>query len=184
MAVRSAGHVLVVSVPPKEPEAIISLASHEWERLPEAAKLAREYPAAVVLLTVPLHVTEQNCHRCSERRERLIEAGVQADRILILTDRVSNTRDEAAACRAYLQQAKPSEIIIVTSPYHTRRALTTFRRVFDGTVVKLAVRPASSTSPAQPQHWWRGPYDRAYVAYEWAAILYYAIRFGVYPWTA
>lgn len=185
VGVRWAGHLLVVSLPPRRgPDAIVSLASHEWERLPAVATLAREYPSAVVLLTLPLRVTEQNCHRCSERRGLLIKAGVEADRVHILTDRVSNTRDEAAACLAYATRAKPSEIIIVTSPYHTRRALATFRRVFDGTEVKLAVHPALGTSPARPLQWWRQPYDRAYVAYEWAAIAYYAIRFGVYPWGA
>jgi hypothetical protein len=43
------------------------LASHEWERLPAAAALARRYPDALVLITVPRVVNEYNCHRCDER---------------------------------------------------------------------------------------------------------------------
>ena len=173
----------MVSASPDAPQAIVSLASHEWERLPEAARLARQYPAAVVLLTVPRRVTEQNCYRCSERRDFLAREGVEPDRIHILSDRVSNTRDEAAACLAYLRTIRPTEIIVVTSPYHTRRALATFRRVFEGIEVKIGIRPAVTNSPARPHRWWREPYDRAYVAYEWAAIVYYAFRFGVYPWS-
>jgi uncharacterized SAM-binding protein YcdF (DUF218 family) len=185
VGVRWAGDLLVVSLPPRGPDAIVSLASHEWERLPATATLAREYPSAVVLLTLPLRVTEHNCHRCGDRQGFLIQAGVEADRIHILTaDPVLNTRDEAAACLAYARRTKPREMIIVTSPYHTRRALATFRLVFDGTGVKLAIHPALDTSPARPRCWWRQPYDRAYVAYEWAAILFYGVRFGVRPWNA
>jgi uncharacterized SAM-binding protein YcdF (DUF218 family) len=135
-------------------------------------------------LTVPLHITEQNCHRCGERRDVLIGAGVDGNRIHILPDRVSNTHDEAAACLHYVEQTKAAEIVVVTSPYHTRRALATFRRVFGGTEVRVAIRPATAASPARPQRWWQQHYDRAYVAYEWAAILYYAVKFGIYPWNA
>jgi len=181
---RWAGPTLVVSVPPRDPDAILSLASHEWERLPAVAAIGRKYPSAVILLTLPSPATEQNCHRCADRPGRLRQAGIDADRIHILTDAVSNTRDEALASLRYATRAKTKEIIIITSPYHTRRALATFRRTFGATDVKLAIQPALNWSPASPQRWWRHGYDRAYVTYEWAAILYYAIRFGIYPWNA
>ena len=176
-----AGHALIVSVEPRNPDAIVSLASHEWERLPAVAALARRHPSSVVLLTLPLQITEHNCYRCGDRQAFLIRAGVEAHRIQILPDRVSNTRDEAAASLAYARRTHPGEMVIVTSPYHTRRALATFRRVFD-VQVTLAIQPALATSPAQPERWWSYPYDRAYVMYEWSAIVYYALRFGVYPW--
>jgi len=176
-----AGPALIVSVQPRNPDAIVSLASHEWERLPAVAALARRYPSSVVLLTLPVRVTDHNCYRCGERQGFLLRAGVEADRIQILPDRVSNTRDEAAASLAYARRTQPGEIIIVTSPYHTRRALATFRRVFVDTRVRLTIEPALATSPARPQRWWYHPYDRAYIAYEWAAIAYYGIRFGVVP---
>jgi|SRR5688572_4453931 len=179
---RWAGPTLVISVPPSDPDAILSLASHEWERLPEVAATGRKYPSAIILLTLPSPATEQNCHRCADRAARLRQAGVDTDRIHILTDAVSNTRDEALASLRYTTQKKTKEIVIITSPYHTRRALATFRRVFAATEVKLAIQPSLATSPARPERWWAQPYDRAYVAYEWAAITYYAFRFGVYPW--
>lgn len=179
---RWAGPTLVVSVPPSDPDAILSLASHEWERLPEVAATARKYPSAVILLTLPSPATEQNCHRCADRPARLRQAGIDTDRIHVLSDTVSSTRDEALASLRYTTRNKTKEIVIITSPYHTRRALAIFRRVFDATEVKLAIHPARATSTARPERWWEQPYDRAYVAYEWAAITYYAFRFGVYPW--
>lgn len=182
-ALRSAGPFLVVSAPPYAPDAIVSLASHEWERLPEAARLARRYPRATVLLTTPVHVTDHNCHRCGDRLDILVREGVHPARIHVLASRVTNTRDEAASCRTYALDAKPTEIVVVTSPYHTRRALAMFRGMFRDLPTRIAIVPASASSPARPHGWWRTRYDRAYVVYEWAAMFYYAVRFGVHPWS-
>lgn len=182
VALGSAGPFLVVSVPPQNPDAIISLASHEWERLPEAARLARQHPRAVVLLTLPVHPTEHNCHRCNQRKGILMRAGVEEARIHVLDERVTNTRDEAAASRKYVREAAALEIAVVTSPYHTRRALATFRSMFRNTPTRIAVTPALARSPARPYAWWWAPYDRAYVRYEWAAMIYYALRFRIYSW--
>ena len=46
----------------------------------------------------------------------------------------------------------------------------------------VGVEPASSSSPARPDRWWAAPYDRAYVAYEWAAVVYYALRYRIAMW--
>ena len=48
--VRNGGTLLVVRQPLERPDAIVSLASHEWERLPATARLARENPAASIIL--------------------------------------------------------------------------------------------------------------------------------------
>src|SRR5205814_6032977 len=71
-----AGRALVVARDIGAPDAIVMLASHEWERLPAAAELARRYPSSVVLLTIPIAVTRFNCHLCSERPEWLQHEGV------------------------------------------------------------------------------------------------------------
>ena len=56
-AVRYSGETLVMSRHVDRPNVIVVLASHEWERLPTAAQLARQNAAAQVLLTLPVHVT-------------------------------------------------------------------------------------------------------------------------------
>jgi uncharacterized SAM-binding protein YcdF (DUF218 family) len=68
---------------------------------------------------------------------------------------------------------------VVTSPYHTRRSLGTFEKVFADTGVEIGIHPAVRTSPAIPERWWLRRYDRGYVLYEWAALVYYRLRFGV-----
>jgi uncharacterized SAM-binding protein YcdF (DUF218 family) len=169
--------MLVVRLPVDEPDAIISLASHEWERLPLTASLAIRHPAASILLTLPEKVSRYNCHDCARRTEMLAASGVDADRVRILPLTVGGTYGEAVACRAFAVEHRIKRLLIVTSPYHTRRALSIFRSVFSRSDIQLGVAPASLHSPARPDRWWLARYDFSYVAYEWAATVYYAARY-------
>jgi len=179
-----AGAALGVSEPGPAPDAIVSLASHEWERLPAAVAKARAYPDALVVLTVPRVITPYNCHDSVHRPERLIAAGVSAPRIRQVPIADGGTYGEALAMKSFMRDSNLHHLLVVTSPYHSRRSLSTFRRVFAGTEVTIGVAPASATSPARPESWWAEPYDRAYVRYEWAAIVYYQLRHGVPMWPA
>ena len=179
LVVPSAGTSLVISIPVPDPDAIVTLASHEWERLPMAARLATRYPNAALLLTEPREVNLYNCHDCARRVGRLVRAGVAEPRIHVLPIPTSGTHGEALAALAFARRERVRRLVIVTSPYHTRRALATFRTVFAGTGTTIGIEPAADSSPAQPVSWWRTPYDRWYVRYEWAAIAYYWLRYGV-----
>jgi uncharacterized SAM-binding protein YcdF (DUF218 family) len=181
LALRYGGDTLIVSAEVGKPDAIVVLASHEWERLPVAAELARTYPAARVLLTLPSQVTEHNCHECSERTNWLARAGVSRERLTVLPQTVRNTYDEARATQSFVQTQGFERVLVVTSPYHGRRALATFRHVFKSAGLATRVGLASPVSLATPDRWWLRRYDRDYVAYEWSGIIYYAIRFGVPP---
>ena len=161
------------------PDAILALASHEWERLPAVTRLAHTYPDARVLLTEPVKPTMFNCHLCAGRPEWLVSRGVDRARIAVLPRRVTNTYDEALAAREYCREHSIRRLIVVTSPYHTRRALATFSSVL-GAGTAVGVYP-SAESPATPDRWWTAPYDRAYVAYEWTALVWYAVRHHVSP---
>jgi uncharacterized SAM-binding protein YcdF (DUF218 family) len=178
---RFAGTLLVLSRPLEHPEAILSLASHEWERLPATAALASRYPSALVLLTLPQRVTIHNCHDCGGRVGRLQRLGVTPDRVRIVPLSAPGTYGEALATSTFVREAGIHRLVIVTTPYHTRRAFSVFRSVFEGSDVAIGIAPAA-TSPARPGTWWRDPYDRAYVAYEWAAALYYAAWYQVMIW--
>ena len=174
-----AGSLLVVTREVPAPQAIVVLGSHEWERLPAAAQLAARNREAAVLLTDPARPNIHNCFRCGERVAWLKSLGVPSARVVVLTRKVTNTFDEATAAREYVTQHHDARVMVVTSPYHTRRALATFEKVFAGSNVAIGVTPASDDSPARPRRWWASGYDRWYVSYEWAAVVWYALRHGV-----
>ena len=175
----NAGTGLVVSRDIGQPDAIVMLASHESERLPAAAAVARQYPASRVLLTVPITVTQWNCSQCAERPAQFQAEGISADRIVELSeDRAANTYGEAQSVRRWVGSHPIGKLLVVTSPYHTRRALQVFEHVL-GPTVDVGVLPATAFSPANPPRWWLGEYDRGYVPYEWTGILYYRFKYSV-----
>ena len=176
IGLENAGEALVVTVPLEKPQAIIALGSHEWERLPAAAAEAHRTPQALVFITQPKVPTVHNCHDCANRVERLVAAGIDRARIVTLPETVSNTRDEAAAALAECARRDVHRLLVVTSPYHTRRARRIFDRAFAGHEIQLGVVGAGNHSPARPESWWKAPYDRAYVRYEWTALAYDVIR--------
>ena len=181
LVLRFAGEALVVSVTAHPPDATLTLASHEWERLPAAAEFAKRFPGSLVLLTLPAAVTEHSCHDCGNRTARLVADGIAANRIRMIPAGRQGTYGEAAATRLYIRMHGIRRLLVVTSPYHTRRTLAVFQSVLADEQVAVGVAPASAFSPARPAYWWRARYDRAYVAYEWTALAYYGVKHGVWP---
>jgi uncharacterized SAM-binding protein YcdF (DUF218 family) len=179
MGIARAGTALVISAPLDRPDVIVSLASHEWERLPVAARLAMKYPNAQVLLTQPPAETRRNCYQCGQRVDYLVSLGVARDRIHLVKLSQSSTYGEALATREFVAQSGRHRVLVVTSGYHARRALATFQRVFRSEPVTVGVEPADPSIWTRPRRWWTRPYDRWYVTYEWAAAISYQIRHGV-----
>jgi uncharacterized SAM-binding protein YcdF (DUF218 family) len=176
-----AGEALVVRHAIDRPDAIISLASHEWERLPEAARQARAFTDATVYLTIPQVVTIFTCHDCANRVARLRALGVEESRVQTLTLRGPGTYAEAVSSLDVAKRTGAKRLLIVTSPYHTRRSLAVFRKVFEDSGVAIGIEPAIASSQARPSTWWWHADDRAYVPYEWAALVYYAWAYGINP---
>ena len=124
--------------------------------------------------------TEQRNPLFVERaRDALLKAGVPAANIEILPAAVAGTYDEAIATKAYAESHKLHSVLVVTSPYHSRRALWTFRRVFnDGTVsIGLVTVPTGIQSPS-PATWWLSIRGWRVVAGEYLKGLYYRLRYG------
>jgi uncharacterized SAM-binding protein YcdF (DUF218 family) len=67
--------------------------------------------------------------------------------------------------------------LVVTDPWHTRRAIATFRHLAAQRGLRLHLRavPASSAATAAAS-WWRSPRACAFVMAEYAALFFYAAR--------
>jgi uncharacterized SAM-binding protein YcdF (DUF218 family) len=160
------------------PDAILVLGSHEFERLPYAATLAARWPDAAVLLTQPVAVTPYNCQDCANRARTLASAGVAPARVHVLTPPVRNTFDELSAAAGWLDVRGARRLLVVTSPYHTRRASGLAAAVMPGATVGVVGCPVAG-GLARP--WWSRRYDRRYVVYELAALLNNSWRHGIPP---
>ena len=186
VAARVAAEALVVSEELERADALVVLAgsSAYVERTARAAELYREGRAPVVLLTNDGQLSgwsneSQNNPTFVERaRRELVRGGVPAERIEVLPRRVGSTHDEAVLLREYAGERHLRSLLVVTSGYHSRRALWTFRRAFEGSGVEVGVSKVEpGLQTPTPGTWWFSPRGWQSVAGEYVKMVYYRVSY-------
>ena len=154
------------------------------ERTGLAAQLYREGRAPRVVLTndgepggwsVERDRTVYFVERAADELQR---AGVPAAAVETLPQPVSNTYEEAQRVRAYAEHAGLHTLIVVTSAYHSRRVLWTWRRVLEGSGVTFGLRTAAPGAQTAPRAlWWLSRRGWQDVAGEYVKLAYYQVRY-------
>jgi uncharacterized SAM-binding protein YcdF (DUF218 family) len=169
---------LIVEKPLDTADAILVLGgSHTYlERTRKAAELYKKGTAAKIYLTDDgeqagwSQIEQRNPWFVELARKSLIANGVAPENIEILQPQVSGTIDEARLLAETAKRANLKSILIVTSAYHTRRALTTFERAFAEnnlpTELGIASAPPGIQTPA-PRFWWLSVFGWQIVAGEY-----------------
>jgi uncharacterized SAM-binding protein YcdF (DUF218 family) len=120
---------------------------------------------------------QSNLYSYEHGRDALLEGGVHENRIVLLEQRVSSTYDEAFALREYARSNGLRSVLIVTSPYHSRRALWVFRRVVGAKGVVVEIDPvAPGYQSPNPAWWWLTGRGWQHVGAEYVKLLYYLVR--------
>ena len=107
----------------------------------------------------------------------LTVAGVPRDAIEVLPQPVGGTYEETLLLRQYTQERHLNSILVVTSAYHSRRALWVGRRAFlnTGITFGLAPVPVGSQTPS-PATWWLHVRGWQMVPGEYMKMIYYWLR--------
>ena len=122
---------------------------------------------------------QANLTSTERAKDALLDAGIPEQRLIILPQRVKSTYDEAVAVREFAEKAGIRNILVVTSPYHSRRALWVFRRVLEPAGVEVGIDspPPGQQSP-RPGSWWLSRTGWRSVALEYVKLVYYRIMHG------
>jgi uncharacterized SAM-binding protein YcdF (DUF218 family) len=159
---------------------VLSGSSLYQERIGRAAQLFHEGRAPQIVLTNDNQPAgwsndlQRNPLFIEREAEELRNAGVPDDEIEMLPQTVSSTHDEALLLREYAEAHGLHSLLIVTSAYHSRRALWTFRKVFEGSGINIGLtiaQPGEQTP--QPATWWLHPSGWRAVAGEYLKLIYY-----------
>lgn len=112
-----------------------------------------------------------------EQRE-LIANGVLPDAITVLPGKVSGTDDEAAKLAAEADTGTLKSVVIVTSAYHSRRALWTFDRILSDKNIDIGVSfaPPGGATP-KTWSWWMGFRGWQMVAGEYIKLAVYRMYY-------
>ena len=154
------------------------------ERAHEAARLLHEGRSQLILITNddqrgPWSSAEQrNLYFYERSIEELVKSGVSPQNIDLAMNPVASTYEEAKLVRDYAEHNKVQSILIVTSAYHSRRALWVFSRVFRDTGIRigLATAPPGEESPP-PATWWLSARGWKLVPSEYVKMVYYVINY-------
>jgi uncharacterized SAM-binding protein YcdF (DUF218 family) len=182
----AAAQFLIVSRPLAHADAIVVLSGSATykERSRRAAQLYREGRSGKIVVT---NDNRQGGWNSAEQRNpyfyestvaELRSGGVSEQDIEVVSPPVSSTYEEAVVLRRYSDEHGLRSILIVTSSYHSRRALWTFRRLFNNSDVQIGLEPVPvGIQTPRPATWWLHPRGWVLVPNEYLKMVYYWLRY-------
>lgn len=160
----SAGEFLVVDDGELQPADLIHVLGGRAERLNYGIQLYQAGYAPRLFITGGIEDVVKY-------RESALDQGVPPQDIFPKESQALTTYDEGLALRQFLDQDPTIQaVIVVSSPYHTRRS----RLIFDwlvGERVALQVVPVPFDRSAHQRRWWTDPTSRQIVLSEYLKIL-------------
>lgn len=176
IAFRGAGRWLVREDALGPADAIMVLSGSMPARAQEAARIFRmgyarkvwvsrpESPAAMLAQMGIQYQGEEDYNR-----EVLIHEGVPEANVRIIASAIINTEQEVEEVASEMQKEHMARVIIVTSPQHTRRVRTLWRKLV-GENPQAIVRGAPQDA-FDADHWWRDTRDTYSVMREMMGLL-------------
>jgi uncharacterized SAM-binding protein YcdF (DUF218 family) len=151
---------------------ILSGGRHAEYRMPKGLDMYKKGYADRLLLTTERRLNSKVAHLfpifpANEQAFQMIskELKIQAKFEVVPSLKgggATSTFDEAYDLLAFCSKEKINHLIIVTSSFHTRRALYAFNKVFQGSGIKVEASAASNEDFTE-ENWWHS--DRGVSAY-------------------
>jgi len=181
-----AARFLIIEAPLAKADAIVVLggSANYKERAREATRLLLEGRASAILLTNDNQrgpwssEAQRNLYFYERSLEEIHNAGAPDKSVDVLMNQVSTTHEEAELVKQYAVDNGFRSVLIVTSAYHSRRALWTFSRVFRDTGIQVGLTPVppGSESP-RPATWWLTARGWRLVPTEYVKMIYYVVKY-------
>lgn len=176
------------SLPRADAILVLSGSATNIERAQRAATLYNEGRARKIILTNDNVQTgwsqeeQANLFYFEHSQQILRRFGVPQESIEVIRSPVFSTHDEAVLLKDYSARHGLSSLLVVTSAYHSRRALWTFRQVFQGSNTQVGVEPVDTgfQTPA-PSTWWLHLRGWELVPTEYLKLVVYWYRFRPGP---
>jgi uncharacterized SAM-binding protein YcdF (DUF218 family) len=172
---------------PEPADAILVLGGGQGERLTLALRLYREGLAPRIFITgpsdpvIPEYSDSDGITQAEAKRLIAVDKGVPGDMVTVILGATS-TYEEAEISADVFKNMGFRKILVATSPYHTRRARKTFRKVYEREGIDvLTLNGGWELSPYSYEHWWWRESDTFPVLLETAKLGYYLFRYGVSP---
>jgi uncharacterized SAM-binding protein YcdF (DUF218 family) len=163
---------------------VMSGSSTYQERTTWAARLYREGRAPVVILTNDglfsgwNEAEQRNPYFYELAAKELRKQGVPADKIRVVSEQAIGTYEESLRVRKYASTNNLKRLLVVTSAYHSRRALWSMRRACGGSGIEVGIdTPPQGWQTPSLLTWWLHRWGWRVVAGEYAKLAYYKLAY-------
>jgi uncharacterized SAM-binding protein YcdF (DUF218 family) len=158
------GAYLVNASPPEKADIAVVLAGDiRGHRILTAGELVKNGYAPVALISGPNRIYGQ--HECDLEIAFAVKKGYPQAYFAPFPDDVWNTGEEVAAIMVELRRRHVHKVLLVTSNYHTRRAVKMFRKAAAGEITAVAV--AAPDDFFTPDGWWKNREGQKTFLSEW-----------------
>lgn len=167
-----AGHLIVRDQLDRADAILVLAGDSNGERVDEGINLYKQGYAGYILMSGgPLAWRLTNAEWM---KKQALAEGVP-ERAILLQDRSRSTLDDANFSLPIAVKHDFKSVILVTSPYHTRRAAAVFKKIFGSAGIRVIVYPVRK-SDFNPVGWWTRHEDAAYVVWEYVARIMYLLK--------
>ena len=186
LAAWAAARWLVVECDMDRADAVVVLSgsSTYGERARRAAEIYAAGRAPLVVLTNDGQKSgwsaeaQRNPFFFEREAEELSRRGVPAGSIRVIPEEVGGTYEEALRVREFAEANGLRSVLVVTSPYQSRRALWAMRRAVGSEGLRVAVdAPAPGEESPRPFAWWLHALGWRLVPGEYVKLVYYVLRY-------
>ena len=176
---------LIVSAPLDNADAIVVLSGSStlFERTQHAARLYFQNRSRKILLTTDNRkggwsaAEQRNPYFDEIAVKELNRLGVPSESVEVVRPPVNSTWDEAVLISQYSKTHNFRSILIVTSAYHSRRALWTFRALLRDGETQVGLDPVETgIQTPRPATWWLHARGWQLVVVEYLKLIYYLCR--------
>lgn len=172
----AAGEVLVARDELTPSNVIVVLAGNSPFRARHAETLyARGLASHVIISNEPLSSHGVQTTWIELREKGLVRLNIPDDAIVPIPEISDSTYEEALHTREIMQARGWRTAILVTDPFHMRRAVLTFRQAFESAGLTVAASPADD-SKYGVDNWWTDRNAIMRVAQEYLKLGYYIAR--------
>ena len=177
--------IVTADLPHADAIVVLSGSSTYIERTHTAADLFKQGRAPLVVLTDDntrggwSSAQQRNPYFVERAHDELVKQGVPPPQIRVAPGVADGTHEEAAIVRDYVTANGLRSVLVVTSAYHSRRALRTLRQALGGTGVTLGMTTAPPGWQTPGSEWWWLHFEGwRTVGGEYVKLIYYWLRYG------
>ncbi|MBI5555828.1 MAG: YdcF family protein [Elusimicrobia bacterium] len=156
--------------------AILVLGGGRGERVLQGAKLYREKYADLIMMSGEFEqVMSGPVYHWAVQGQKLASSrGVPKNKVWPIFDSLS-THDDATLSLAECQKRHIKSLIVVTEPFHTKRAYYVFKKVYKNSGIKVMIYPVQD-SWYKRDTWWYSEYGLMATTNEYIKFVYYQLK--------